>query len=120
MFAEYERARMLERSRRGKRHLARAGVVSVLSRAPYGYRFIGRDTGDGLARFEVMEDQAEVVRRIFHWVGREHVTLSGICRRLFEAGVPSPSGNTRWSRSMVGVLLSNSAYAGQAVFGKNA
>src|SRR4051812_6007033 len=40
MFAEYERARMLERSRRGKRHLARAGVVSVLSRAPHGYRYV--------------------------------------------------------------------------------
>ena len=38
MFAEYERARILDRSRRGKRHLAQAGVVSVLSRAPYGYR----------------------------------------------------------------------------------
>jgi site-specific DNA recombinase len=67
-----------------------------------------------------MEDKAEVVRRIFHWVGREHVTLSGVCRRLFDTGVPSPSGNARWSRSMVGVLLSNSAYAGHAVFGKNA
>jgi site-specific DNA recombinase len=120
MFAEYERARMLERSRRGKRHLAQAGVVSVLSRAPYGYRFIGRDTGDGVARFEVMDEKAEVVRRIFHWVGRDHVTLSGACQRLFDAGVPSPNGNARWSRSMVGVLLSNSAYAGQAIFGKNA
>jgi site-specific DNA recombinase len=120
MFAEYERARMLERSRRGKRHLARAGVVSVLSRAPYGYRYVGRDAGEGPARFEVVEDKAEVVRRIFGWVGEERVTLSAVCRRLFEAGVPSPAGNARWSRSMVWILLSNPAYAGQAVFGKNA
>src|ERR687885_2416005 len=42
MFAEYERARMLERSRRGKRHLAQAGAVSVLSPAPFGYRYITR------------------------------------------------------------------------------
>ena len=33
MFAEYERAKVLERSRRGKRHRARAGGVSALSRA---------------------------------------------------------------------------------------
>ena len=38
MFAEHERARMLERSRRGNRHRAQAGAVSVLSRAPFGYR----------------------------------------------------------------------------------
>ena len=31
MFAEYERTKLLERSRRGKRHLAQAGAVSVLS-----------------------------------------------------------------------------------------
>src|SRR3954470_8977254 len=120
MFAEYERARMLERSRRGKRHLARAGVVSVLTRAPYGYRYVGRDAGNGVARFEVVEDKAEAVRRIFRWVGVERVTLAAVCRRLAEAGVPSPTGNARWSRSMLWVLLSNSAYAGRAVFGKNA
>jgi site-specific DNA recombinase len=120
MFAEYERARMLERSRRGKRHLARAGVVSVLSRAPYGHRYVGRDAGEGPARFEVVEDKAEMVRQIFGWVGRERVTLAAVCRRLFAAGVPSPAGNARWSRSMVWTLLSNPAYAGQAIFGKNA
>src|SRR3712207_1091754 len=36
MSAEYERARIVERSRRGKRHRAQAGAVSVLGRAPYG------------------------------------------------------------------------------------
>src|SRR5712675_2655388 len=40
MIAEYERAQILERSRRGKRHRARAREVGVMSSAPYGYRFI--------------------------------------------------------------------------------
>jgi site-specific DNA recombinase len=35
MIAEYERAQILERSRRGKRHRAKAGEVSVLGGAPY-------------------------------------------------------------------------------------
>ena len=38
MIAEYERAKIIERHRRGKRHAARAGVINVLSGAPYGYR----------------------------------------------------------------------------------
>ena len=47
MFAEYERARIVERSRRCKRHRAQAGAVSVLGRAPYGYRYVGRrEAGD--------------------------------------------------------------------------
>jgi len=40
MIAEYERAQILERSRRGKRHRAHSGEVSVMSGAPYGYRYI--------------------------------------------------------------------------------
>ncbi|MGF1614569.1 MAG: recombinase family protein, partial [Gammaproteobacteria bacterium] len=40
MIAEYERAKILERSRRGKRHKARLGSVNVLSGAPYGYRYV--------------------------------------------------------------------------------
>jgi len=46
MIAEYERAKILERSRRGKRHAARRGDVSVLGGAPYGYRYLSkRETG---------------------------------------------------------------------------
>jgi site-specific DNA recombinase len=40
MIAEYERAQIAERSRRGKRHKAQQGVVNVLSGAPYGYRYV--------------------------------------------------------------------------------
>lgn len=36
MMAAYERAKILERHRRGKLHAARAGTVNVLSGAPYG------------------------------------------------------------------------------------
>jgi site-specific DNA recombinase len=34
MIAEYERAQILQRSRRGKPHRAKAGEVAVLSTAP--------------------------------------------------------------------------------------
>jgi site-specific DNA recombinase len=118
MFAEYERARIIERSRRGKRHLAKAGAVSVLGRAPYGYRFVSRAAGGGVARFEVVENEAAVVRRIFQWIAQERASLAVVCQRLFEAGVPSPTGKARWQRSMISVLLTNTAYAGQARFGR--
>jgi site-specific DNA recombinase len=38
MIAEYERAQILERSRRDNRHRAQAGEVSVMCGAPCGYR----------------------------------------------------------------------------------
>ncbi len=47
MMAEYERPKMIERHRRGKLHAARAGVVNVLSGAPYGYRYVPKYEGHG-------------------------------------------------------------------------
>src|SRR6516225_5117916 len=64
MMAEYERAKIMERSRRGKRHAAQAGLMSVLSAAPYGYRYLGKYEGGGQARYDIDEAQAEVVRQI--------------------------------------------------------
>ncbi len=52
VIAEYERAKFLERSRRGKRHAAQEGRVGILCHAPYGYRYISKHEGAGEARFE--------------------------------------------------------------------
>jgi site-specific DNA recombinase len=81
MIAEYERAKRLERSRRGKRHRARQGNVSVLSGEPYGYRYVATAAGEGQARYEVVEEQAQVVRQIFDWVGHERLSLAEVTRR---------------------------------------
>ena len=118
MFAEYERAKVLERSRRGKRHRAQAGAVSVLSRAPFGYRYVTREAGGGEARYEIDENAARVVRQIFAWIGHERLTLAAVCRRLHAAGIPSPSGKAHWSRAMIHTMLLNPAYAGRAVYGR--
>src|SRR6202023_1951393 len=64
MIAEYERAQILERSRRGKRHRARAGEISVLSGAPYGYRYI-RKSDDAPASYAVIDAEARVVRQVY-------------------------------------------------------
>ena len=113
--AEFERAKILERCRRGRRYAAQQGRVSVLSQAPFGYRYHSKQV-HGEARFEVDAEQAEVVRQIFDWVGRERVTLSEARRRLHQRGVCSPSGQIRWAPSSLASLLGNSAYRGQALF----
>jgi len=65
MFAEYERAKIMERSRRGKRHAAGRGSVSVLGGAPYGYRYISKRDGGGEASYEINDEQAAVVEQVF-------------------------------------------------------
>src|SRR5450631_4832542 len=64
MIAEYERAQIAERTRRGKAHRARAGSQAVMSGAPYGYQYIKKaDHCD--AYWEIDEVQAQVVRDVF-------------------------------------------------------
>jgi site-specific DNA recombinase len=118
MIAEYERAKILERSRRGRRHAAHAGLVSALGTAPFGYRYVTRAVGGGVARFEVIEEEARIVRQIFTWVGLERVSLHEVCRRLAEAGHRTRTGLVRWDPTTVWGMLRNPAYIGQATFGR--
>src|SRR5208337_5565895 len=64
MIAEYERAQILERSRRGKRHRARQGQINVLSGAPYGYRYV-RKSDEAAARYEIIDAEADIVRMVY-------------------------------------------------------
>jgi len=63
VIAEYERAKIGERYRRGKLFRSRAGEV-ISRKAPYGYRRIPRGP-DGPARLEIFEPEAAIARRIF-------------------------------------------------------
>jgi site-specific DNA recombinase len=117
MIAEYERAQILERSRRGKRHRARQGEVSVLSGAPYGYRYV-RKTDTAPARYEIDETQADVVRTIYSRYITEGRSIGAITRLLNEQGVPTHKQTSRWERSTVWAVLRNPAYKGTACFGK--
>ena len=117
MLAEYERAQILERSRRGKRHRAKRGEVSILGGAPYGYRYC-KKTADSDAWYEVIEPQASVVREVFRYYSVDHLSIAAIARKLNERGVSTASGGGRWERSTVWGMLRNPAYKGKACFGK--
>ncbi len=117
MIAEYERAQIAERTRRGKRHRAKSGCVNVLSGAPYGYRYI-KKSEQAQACYEVVEAQAEVVRKIFAWYTQELWSIGAIARQLNEQHLHTRSGKGLWERSTVWGLLRNPAYQGSACFGK--
>src|SRR6266700_5075031 len=117
MIAEYERAQILERSRRGKRHRARSGEISVLSGAPYGYRYI-RKSEEGPASYAVIEAEARVVRHVYESYTVEGWSIGAITRWLNDHGVATRKPGARWERSMVWAMLRNPAYRGTACFGK--
>src|SRR5208283_4450302 len=118
VIAEYERAKILERSRRGRRHAARSGSVSALTGAPFGYRYVSRAQGGGVASFEVVEDEAHMVRLIFLWIGQDRLSLREACRRLQQMGCRTRRGSTYWYPSTIRGMLDNPAYMGRAAFGR--
>src|ERR1700730_13594440 len=119
IIAEYERTKILERARRGRRHAARSGAVSALTGAPFGYRYISCSQGGGVARFEVVEDEARRVRSIFAWVGLDRLSLREVCRRLQRMGCRSPRGLRHWNATTIHGMLDNPAYIGRAVLGRS-
>jgi DNA invertase Pin-like site-specific DNA recombinase len=117
MIAEYERAQILERTRRGKTHRAKAGAINVLSGAPFGYRYV-RKTEHAEARYEIVAHEAAIVAELFGRYADGGVAIAELTRWLSGLGVRTRTGKSRWDRSVVWGMLRNPAYAGRACFGK--
>jgi site-specific DNA recombinase len=117
MIAEYERGQIAERTRRGKRYRAQGGLVNVLCGAPYGYRYV-KKTENSTAFYEVVEEQASVVRQVYRLYTEEGWSIGAIVRWLNAQGIPTRRGKSLWERTTVWAMLRNPAYQGTACFGK--
>ena len=116
VIAEYEKAKIAERYRRGKLFRARAGEITTW-RTAYGYRRVPRNATTGPAHWEIYEPEAAVVRRIFT-DRASGLTVREICRQLNTDRVPSPSGKPTWGHSTLCRLLRNEAYIGRVYFNR--
>src|SRR5689334_2200972 len=118
VFAEYERALIQDRTRRGRLFWARQGRVNWGGTPTYGYRFSGRDE-PGPRRLVIEESEAAVVRQLYRWLVEEQLSSYAIQRRLIERGVPTRRGGGRgWAQSTVIRILSNSSYKGQGWYNR--
>ena len=118
MIAEYEREKILERTRRGRRYAATRGSMSVFGRAPYGYQYVSKAAGGGEARWDVDPRESETVRLMFELVGERGFSLGAVCRELGSRGIETKKGNRCWHCATVRGILTNPAYYGQAKYGK--
>jgi site-specific DNA recombinase len=116
IFAEYERAQITERCRRGRNFRAKQGSVSVIPTAPMGYDYISK-SATSLPQYVINKD-ARVVKRIFSYYVENHISISRICQELENEGIASPKGRKKWCTSTVRDILKNEAYIGTAYFGK--
>lgn len=116
VFAEYERALITERCRRGRLHRARQGQI-WMSEAPFGYSYIPR-TDKCPGKLVVNEAEAEVVRMIFRWLIDEQLSTYQINKRLNESGIRTRRGKERWCGGKIINLLRNPIYTGTFYYNK--
>ena len=128
--AEYEKAKILERSKRGKRRKAMSGFVLVGSRPPFGYKVISEPHKSW---FEIDEEEAEIVRAIFDWYLRgdesgEPLSMNAIAVKLTNLGIPTRGdkqeqffkkrGKGIWAATLIRNILKNETYTGTWFYGK--
>jgi site-specific DNA recombinase len=120
---EYRRT-MLEQTARGKRQKAKEGQILFAGFEPYGYRRGTDQHGKAIA--EIVTEEAEIVRLIFHWYvnGDENGSSMGdtlIAMRLTEMQVPckrQDMGSNRrknanvWESKTIASILKNELYIG--------
>ena len=102
---KYERAKISERSRRGKLQKAREGKVLAGRRPNYGFKLNATRNG-----YEVHEENMRVVRRIFEMVGIDRLGLHAVRRALEREGEKSPDGKPRWDTPVISRLIRDDVY----------
>jgi site-specific DNA recombinase len=117
VIAEYEKAKIAERYRRGKLYRARAGEI-VFWKVSYGHRRVVPADG-GPARVEIAESEAQVVREIFEAYLERALSVRQIALWLRERGIPSPTGKPIWGTSTIDRLLRNEAYIGTMYYNRH-
>jgi site-specific DNA recombinase len=110
-FSEFERAKIVERTTRGRLHRVRMGEMSSNGHRIYGYHYV-KKTAEAPASLVINEEQAEVVRSIFEMFATGQYGLVTICRHLEQQHLLTRTGRPQWDRKQLKSMLKNETYAG--------
>ncbi len=118
-FAEFERAMIADRTRRGRRFKVQERKLIMGNIPPYGYRYVKKDRQRSTeGHYEVDPEEARVVTMMFSWVAEGGLSSRAVLRRLRELGI-SPRHGRNWSWSSVHRVLANETYAGTTYYNKH-
>ncbi|MDB5177307.1 MAG: Site-specific recombinase, invertase Pin [Candidatus Saccharibacteria bacterium] len=121
VFHEYERVKISERFRIAKLNKVRSGKLLGYNPA-YGYSYTpikghGYEKQNG--SFEIIESEAEVIRKIFNWVADDGLSTNKIIKRLYDEGIsPRKGKRDQWTAGPINRLLRNESYIGKHYYNK--
>jgi len=118
VIAEYEKAKILERTRRGKMHKAGCNML-VTSIAPYGYTYIvGNRATNAAGHYEVQDKEREIVKLIFDLFVNKRLSIRAIARELTKRDIPPRQGKN-WRTSSLHSIIRNETYTGVTYYNKH-
>jgi hypothetical protein len=103
-----------ERVNWGHRQSMEMGVVYG-RKEMFGYNIVKDEYG--FQQFEIIEEEAEIVRNVFKWYAEGDGTLT-IARRLEQMGVKTKRYKNGWTNTVILRMLRNEKYIGHLVQGK--
>jgi Recombinase/Recombinase zinc beta ribbon domain len=115
-FSQFERAKIIERTTRGRLHRLREGRMMSQGHCIYGYRYV-RKSPSAPASLDINPHEAAIVRSVFEmYAGGDGIRR--IMRTLEERGVPTRKGKLLWRPEQVRYMLKNHTYTGIRYFNR--
>lgn len=109
--AQYNKAKILANSKRGRRTKAKNGKISGARRL-YGYSFDKEND-----TFIENDEEKQIYLKIVDLFLNKSMGLLTIAKELSKLGIPAPSGN-KWYQSTIGRILRNESYTGNYYYGR--
>src|SRR5215204_4104598 len=103
--ARYERAKIAQRTQRGKLRRVREGKVIAATSATYGF-----EHNEARDNYVVNEEKMVNVRRIFFMVGMQGRPINAVKRAFDREGVPTPGAAAYWSTKTIRNVVLNDSY----------
>ena len=116
--SQLERAKIVERTTRGRRHRIRMGHVVSQGSKIYGYRYI-KKTLTSPAALVIHEPEAKIVRTIFELFANGKYGLFKLSKWLEDREILTSTGKTFWRQCVIRSMLRNETYAGTRYYDKH-
>jgi site-specific DNA recombinase len=110
-FAEFERAKIIERTMRGTLHRLRQGQITSQGHCIYGYEYV-RKSPHSPPALVIDEKEAAIVRSIFETYVGGTAGPDRIARALEETGILTRKGKKLWRAAQIKSILRNHTYTG--------
>jgi site-specific DNA recombinase len=118
LIAEYEKTKIMERTRRGKMYKAKQGII-ISNRAPYGYRYILKDRNrNESGYYEIVETEAVIVKDIFDSFTKDSKSFESVAKELNQRKI-KPRYGKEWKATVIRNILKNEVYVGIVYYNKS-